>query len=339
MCPNQLQHRPELGLWQSHSPALSLELLETPGLAVRPPGQPVPPHLQGSRLGTLFARWLRQRDDEGRVLPKAALSRALTDVCAADLAGHARRQAALARPGGWDHWVWASPVAAVASLLGLAMDGLPAQRCLRRQMQALAAALAGGPPDAADVACEALLAALNKADARAPLQAALARHASPAVWRDAEDFEANRLALLWQSYEAGAALLGKALVRLTEQPALRRPGQMSAWLPALVGGGGAVLNTQRFTRCALTWGGTALPAGAKLLLNLTGADAADIGFGAGPHRCPGQDLALGAAAAALEDLMATDAPDWPRQWRAQPRPNALTHRFCPENRPDDCRDL
>ncbi|MDC6171181.1 hypothetical protein PO768_27555, partial [Paucibacter sp. XJ19-41] len=62
-CPHALQHRPELDLWQAKHPALSAALLQRPELGVRPPGQPLPAHLEGSRLGRLFGLWLRQRDD------------------------------------------------------------------------------------------------------------------------------------------------------------------------------------------------------------------------------------------------------------------------------------
>ncbi|WP_349741795.1 hypothetical protein [Roseateles cavernae] len=316
-CPHTaLQQRPELGLWQAEHPALSAALLQRPELGVRPPGQPLPAPLEGSRLGRLFGLWLRQRDDAARSAPKQALARALQALPAAELRAQARRQAALALSGGWNHWVWATPSASIAALLGLRLDSLAEQRWLHEQLRAMAGALQGGPAAAAEPACAALLQALAApAAAAAPLQACLNRLAPAQQWPGGgAEFEANRLALLWQSHEAGAALLGNALARLAAEPALRRPGQMRAWLPTLLREGGGVRNTRRFALQALEIGGVQLQPGDALLLNLAGnsAEADDLGFGAGAHRCPGQDLALETAAAALELLLEhQDGRCWP----------------------------
>ncbi len=315
-CPHALHHRPELGLWQAEHPALSAALLQRPELGVRPPGQPLPAPLEGSRLGRLFGLWLRQRDDGGRRAPKQALIRALQALPLAELQAQARRQAALALAGGWNHWVWATPAASIAALLGLQLDSLADQRWLHEQLRAIAGALQGGPVAAGEPACEALLQALAApAAAAAPLQACLSRLAPAQQWPSGGyEFEANRLALLWQSHEAGAALLGNALVRLAAEPALRQPGRMREWLPALLREGGGVRNTRRFALQALEIGGVRLQPGDALLLNLAGNSAAadDLGFGAGDHRCPGQDLALATAAAALELLIEhQDGQRWP----------------------------
>lgn len=329
MCPHALKHDANAGLWRSERPALSSALLCLPAekLGVRPPGQPLPLPLRGSLLGRQFERWLRQRDDAGRVLPKTALLKALADVPPSVLAVHAQHQAALALAGGWDHWVWILAAGCMASLLGMAPPHLAAQQRLHGQLQALAQALAAGAsPEqvaVADKACAELLQELRAADAAAPLQQALARHAPRALWGDDEEsFDANRLGLLWQSYEAGAALLGNALAALAEQSTLRRPGQMRAWLPALVRAGGAVLNTRRFTQAELQLAddAPALPPGSLLLLDLSDA-VDDLGFGAGAHRCPGQELALALAAAALEWLLSTRR-EWPQRRDFLRLPNA-----------------
>lgn len=315
-CHHALQHRPELSLWQAEHPALSAALLQRPELGVRPPGQPLPAHLEGSRLGRLFGLWLRQRDDVGRSTSKQALVRALQALPAAELRAQARRQAALALTGGWNHWVWATPSSSIAAVLGLPLDSLSDQRWLHEQLRAIAGALQGGPAAAAEPACAALLRSLaTPAAAAAPLQACLNRLGPAQQWRGGVDeFEANRLALLWQSHEAGAALLGNALARLATEPALRRPGRMRDWLPTLLREGGGVRNTRRFALQALEIGGVLLQPGEALLLNLSGktAEPADVGFGAGAHRCPGQDLALETAAAALELLLEyQDDRGWP----------------------------
>jgi cytochrome P450 len=323
MCPysqtNALRRDERSGLWQVDDPALSLALL-TRGdgaLAVRPPGQPLPPHLATppSALGALFGRWLRQRDDAGHAAQKAALQRALAAVPAEAVRAATRRQAALAR-GDWNHWAGCLSAASVADLLGLELDTPAAQAALREQLMALAQGLTpeatAETVRAADAAVEQLLAALRRADPAAPLQAALAAHAPPALWGDVETFEANRLALLWQSFEAGAALLAHALQRLGETPALRAAGTaLHDWIAALPDAGGAVRNTRRFVQqqAGLEIGGARLAPGEGLLLNLAGAGA---GFGAGAHRCPGQDLALEIAAAAVAQLRDDPPAPWPQ---------------------------
>jgi cytochrome P450 len=298
-------------------PVRSAELLHHPALGVRPPGHPLPPHLQGSLLGTLFRRWLRQRDDAARQRPKQALQEAMAALPADALSAHARQQARLARQGGdWNHWSWATPVATLASLLGLEL----AQATLREHMQTLARALqAGATSDqvgAADITCAALLKALREANGATPLHACLARYAPLAIWQDEAEFEANRLALLWQGYEAGAALLSQALALLSQQPALRCPGNMRDWLPGVISAGGAVMNTRRFAQVTLQLEEATLEPGALLILPLNDVSAPALGFGAGPHRCPGQDLALGSAAAALEQLLDHPPAHWPlvRDW-------------------------
>lgn len=322
--------------WRVEDPAHSLALLarSDTALLVRPPGQPLPPHpaRQPSRLGTLFGLWLRQRDDTGRSAPKAGLERALAALPGELVRSITRRQAVLARSSGdWNHWAACLSAASMAALLGQAPETAAGQASLRTQLQALAQGLA---PEAsaetlraAETAAEQLLQTLRQADAAAPLQAALAKHAPPALWGGAEAFEANRLALIWQSYEAGTALLAHALKHLGERPALRDPAAPRDWLARLPGQGGAVLNTRRFVRTSLELAGTVLAPGEPLLLNLAGADA---GFGAGPHRCPGQDLALQIADIAVENLQ-QDAPrSWPRALPAtQDRllPNARIPQF------------
>lgn len=323
MCPfshsSALRRDERSGLWQADDPALSLALLarDDGALAVRPPGQPLPPHLAPpSALGALFGRWLRQRDDAGHAAQKAALQRALATVPAEAVRAATRRQAALAR-GDWNHWAGCLSAASVADLLGLALDTPAAQTALRERLRALAQGLTPGATaeviQAADAAIERLLAALRRADPAAPLQAALAAHAPPALWGDAETFEANRLALLWQSFEAGAALLAHALKRLGETPALRAAGTLPHdWIAVLPDAGGAVRNTRRFVQqqqAGLEIGGMHLAPGDGLLLNLAGAGA---GFGAGAHRCPGQDLALDIAAAAIEQLQDDPPAPWPQ---------------------------
>ncbi|WP_218017943.1 hypothetical protein [Roseateles chitosanitabidus] len=268
----------------------SLPPLLDPDLRMRPLGEPLPPPLRahGGPLADLFARWLRQRDDAAHAPEKAALTRALQALSEDEIRSHARRQAAIAMRGGWSHWSWAVPAATVASLLGLPMTDLDAQRRLHGRLRAMAAGLAATADQAAvktaGEAATALLDALDEAEQRAPdapLQWTLLRHAAPSRWSDRATFAANRLALIWQSHEAGAALLGHALLRMREtRRALARDELLT-----IAREGGAVRNTRRVD-----------PNGDVVLVPLAGTDHP---FGDGAHRCPGQGLTLGTLVAAL----------------------------------------
>lgn len=270
-----------------HSPLLD------PELRMRPPAEPLPPplRLHGGPLADVFARWLRQRDDAAHAPEKAVLMRALTALPDDEVRAHARRQAAIARPGGWSHWSWTVPAATVASLLGMPIGDGDAQRRLHADLRAMAAGL-GATADADAVraggeAVAALLAALDDAERRspdAPLQWTLLRHAPPVRWTDRAAFVANRLALIWQGHEAGAALLGHALLEWRSSG--RVPSRED--LLRIARDGGAVRVTRRFDVRHTPPEPVTVP--------LSGTDHP---FGDGPHRCPGQGLALTSAHAAL----------------------------------------
>ncbi len=264
-----------------------------PALRMRPPGEPLPPPLQahGGPLAEVFACWLRQRDDAAHAPEKAALTRALMALSDDDIRAHARRQAAIALQGGWLHWSWAVPASTAASLLGIEMNDVGAQHRLHAGLRAMAVGL-GAQADADAVlaggaAVTTLLTALDDAERRspdAPLQWTLLRHAPPVRWTDRATFTANRLALIWQSHEAGAALLGHALLdgRSTGRVPTRED------LLRIARDGGAVRVTRRFD--------VRQEPAAPVSVPLAGTDHP---FGDGAHRCPGQGLALTSIQAAL----------------------------------------
>lgn len=296
-------------------------LLTHPDLGVRPPGQPLPAPLvqHPGALADQFRRWLRQRDDDAHTAQKAAVVQALRVVSEDDVRREARRQAELALPGEWDHWVWAVPAATIAGLLGLRVNTLDAQRQLLQQLRAMAVGLAADADakavTAADEATETLLAALKDAEAAArdaPLQWAWLHHASHAHWPDAATREANRLALLWQSHEAGSALLGHGLWALSTTGTA--PDR--ATLRNIAGDGGAVRLTRRFALRPTTCGEQTVATGEALTVDLTGGSGGNHSFGAGRHRCPGESLALTSIEAALE-------------WAAQQRVSSLPTAFSP----------
>ena len=300
-------YRADLGLWELRDASLAPALLADARLGVRPPAQQTPAHLQGRELGQAFGRWLRMRDDPGHA---AAKTRLLAAIAAMDAGAVAGSQARLAFSAGWNHGLWASSACSMAALMGLVCADLAVQQALLSQLRAIAQALSPAAQaeqlEAADLACHNLMAQLTR-----PLGL------------DGEDEAANRLALVWQSYEAGAALIGQGLVALAQDPLKRVPGQVAAWLASLQGRPGVVLNTRRFARVAVRLGGVDLQPGDGLLIPLTGStrDGAALGFGHGGHACPGRQLALDIAAIALEQVLAAEPLHWPVDWQMRFLPN------------------
>lgn len=292
-CPFQARHDADTAT--ALAAAATPPLLD-PALRMRPPGEPLPAPLRehGGALAGVFGRWLRQRDDAAHGPEKAALTRALIALSEDDIRRAARRQASIGLMGGWEHWHWVVPSCTVASLLGMAIDDPESQRRLHRGLRAMAAGLApqatAREVHAGGEAVDALLRELDDAERRAPdapLQWTLLHHAAPARWSDRATFTANRLSLIWQSHEAGAALLGHALLawRSTGRPPAREE------LLRIARDGGAVRLTRRFD--------ARKQPPAPLVVPLAGTD---FPFGDGAHRCPGQGPALSIAHAALDWL-------------------------------------
>lgn len=308
-------------------------LLRHPHLGVRPPGEPLPRTLPaGGALAEQFRRWLRQRDDAAHAAEKPMLVRALSALPDDAVRAEARRQAALAwapdasaaqrqasasadrsTHAGPSLSTWCIPSATVAALLGMDIASVADQHRLHLRLRAIAAALAA---DASrddvhhgDAATQALLDALQQAEQAAPtapLATALRAHVSKHDGPDRTSFAANRLALLWQSHEAGAALLGHALLVFghgVSPPTLTE-------LRVLAGQGGGVRLTKRFAQCDMTLDGRSLQRSDAVTVPLQGAEEA---FGLGAHRCPGERLALLTVQAALAWWLAQ--PSRPR-WRS-----------------------
>lgn len=280
----------ERQLYLVAAPALLRQALDHPDLGVRPPGQPLPSALVGRRFGLMYGQWLRMREDPARAGERRALEQALASLGLEVVQDRVRQQARQALAQGWDAWQWCSLPSGLAALLGLPMDSALAQCQLRQQLQSLALALRSDARtlelDAADAACEAMTQGLGS-HGPAPLWRALQKQPLNAA--------AQALGLLWQSHEAGAALLGQALLADTGSDTdLLRQVQCP----------GAIQHTRRWALRACELGGTALDRGAALLLILaseTPADGAGLAFGHGRHQCPGQELALTMARGALRE--------------------------------------
>lgn len=146
---------------------------------------------------------------------------------------------------------------------------------------------------------------------------------------------ANLAGLLFQSCEAGAGLLGNALVmagrRDVPQALTREAAQ--ALIDAAARQDPPLHNTRRFMAESAELGGQRIEAGQTVLLvlaaaNLIEPDAGWI-FGAQRHACPGAALARSHAADALLHLLraGVDPAALATRFRYRPLPNARVPQF------------
>lgn len=302
----------ERQLWLATDPDTVRTVLHHPELRVRPVAEPVPTALADGPAGAMFGRWLRVNDGAPHQAGKPALQAALqrwTDKHQIELRALVQTTAARRLPRGWADWMWVTPASSMAQMLGIAAE--PAD-CLTPHLRALARGFAPGAGAAAAEAAHAAaqtLQALITAAAPGSLQRAIEAEG----WADAAALQANLAGLIWQSFEATAALLGNGLVALAADPALarqmrERDADWAALLRRVCRSDAPIQHTRRFTPRAMEVAGTALPAGACIIVTLSGAGTST--FGDGPHACPGQDLALLIARAALQQALHGGMP-WP----------------------------
>jgi cytochrome P450 len=126
--------------------------------------------------------------------------------------------------------------------------------------------------------------------------------------------------LLVAGHETTSQLIATALLRLVQGPQWRALGAGAEdAVERVLREESSVPAWRRTTAAAVTIAGQLVPAGAEVLVRLTGTGAQpDLAFGVGPHRCLGAGLArletrvvLEVAAAALPDLVCVE-PDPPR---------------------------
>jgi cytochrome P450 len=300
-----LRFDPDSNSWIAANPALAQAALLHPDLGVRPPGQAVPAVLRGRPLGAAFALWLRMRDDTPRAAEKLAVQAALDGLDPAFVQQVSKQQADLALPLGWSHWQWASLPCSVASLLGFGMHQAADQQGLLARLAALALALKPQAEreivDGGDQAVVSLVAELQ-ACAAGPLAQALQTQARELGLADTPSWwQAQALALLWQGYEAGAGLLGQALLAAARSGASVAPDLASCTglLQTVAHAPGVIHHTRRWALRDCVLGGQPLRAGEAVLVVLACKQHAALGFGQGRHQCPASKLSLNIAAAAL----------------------------------------
>jgi cytochrome P450 len=275
-----------LGLWVVSAAALVREALREPLLRVRPPVEPVPRALADSFTGEVFAQLVRMNDGDFHARHRPAVEASAARWSAQEVEAAAERATEdLAPRLGADALLAALPAQAMARLLGVAPDALDATVAA---VQAFVGALgAGADADAirrSDAAVRWLM-AQGEAQGLAGVAAA------------------NRIALMQQALDATAGLIGNAIAAWQRAPG---PLAGTAFVEAVATRDPAVHNTRRFAAADLPLAGERIATGQGLVLVLAGEGDA-LGFGTGPHACPGERIALQLAAAALRSLQRSGA--------------------------------
>ena len=202
-----------LNLWVASSPQAIAQVLAHPAARVRPPAEPVPRGLCPGPAGALFGRFVRMNDSAEHARLKTLLRAYIDSQPAPDLDGAwplPRIDAA-----GVDRYLTLAPVYAQADFMGLPPDvhGTCAAD-IADFIAALPATADAARIDRAHRAAERLqarmLTYLHAPQAGEALRRLRQDCAQAGIGMDL--LAANLAGLLFQSCEAGAALLGNALV-------------------------------------------------------------------------------------------------------------------------------
>jgi cytochrome P450 len=266
-----------LQLWVAFAPSVVDEALANPALHVRPPGEAVPAALRGTAAGEVFARLVRMNDGDFHAQHRPGVERAAARWTLDDVATAARDAAAdlmVRQP--LDRVLTAVPVQAMARLLGVpALERDVTVHAVHAFVQAIA-------PGASAVVI---------AEAEAAVQRLMSQGEAEGLDRVQA---ANRIALMQQSLDATAGLLGNTLLALRTAELPVTPQAMRAFVERVSLRDPAVHNTRRFAAQDLTLAGQRIARGQGVLLVLA---AAQRPFGGGRHGCPGERIAIEIVAA------------------------------------------
>ncbi|MDP3172379.1 MAG: cytochrome P450 [Polaromonas sp.] len=294
-----------LRLWVASSQAAINDALQHPALTVRPPVEAVPGALQGSAAGAVFARLVRMTDGDFHAAHKPAVVKAARHWSLEDVGRASQAAAADLLPRlGANALLGRFPVQTMARLLAVPDSELDAT-CAR--VQAFVQGIAPGASEAAvALASEAAQALMAQGETQG-LDAVQA---------------ANRIALMQQSLDATAGLLGHTVLMLARHPQLAAAADASLaairdFVTEVERHQAPIQNTRRFAAQALILAGQTIEKGQGVLLLLAAGNRDEalnpqpdtfnpqrsggrsLGFGDGTHACPGAAIAIETVAAGL----------------------------------------
>ncbi|WP_332774607.1 cytochrome P450 [Polaromonas sp.] len=292
-----------LKLWVASSHAVVDEAFRCVALRVRPPAEPVPQALLGTAAGEVFAQLVRMTDGEFHAAHKPAVAQGARRWTLAQLALASRDTAAELFPAlDANTFLTALPVQAMARLLGVSASLLgQTSQWVHEFTQGIAPGAAADRVARASVAAQGLM-AQGLEQGLSSVQAA------------------NRIAMMQQSLDATAGLLGNTVCQLQREPALaQRTAQSLDFTRELVAEvarwDAPVQNTRRFAADQLVLAGQSIEQGQGVLLVLASANRdpalnvqpdlfdpqrqqrRSMTFGAAAHACPGELIAIEIVAA------------------------------------------
>ena len=279
-----------LGWWVAASAAVVRAALAHPQLRVRPVAEPVPRALAGTPLGEVFAQLVRMNDGEfhARHRPEVQARTSRIEPSRVPVAATAAAHELTGRVGA-NRWLMEVPAQAMARLIGVAPDELDAT--VRAVLDFVAGIAANATSGEIECGCTAVAYLLRQGKALGL--------DGPAA--------ANRIALMQQSVDATAALIGNAAKAALGAPAL--PTALAGWrehVARVLVADPPVHNTRRFAAADLMLDGQALREGQGVLLLLASAVQEEaspaLAFGGAAHACPGAAIAAEMAAVALSVL-------------------------------------
>lgn len=326
---NGLLFDADLRVWIASSANAVEAVLGHPDCRVRPMNEAVPPTIAQSSAGMIFGRLMRMNDGPQHLCPRQAIEPALNSIGTkniADVVSHVAE--ALDNSGkNLDELMFTLPVCVIATLVGIPSSQQHEVAKLTRDFVACLSPLSndiqlGAANEAATRLSQLFSVLLGNADEGNHFLSHILRGCEAIVWSDQKALIANLIGLLSQTCEATAGLIGNTLVALHRQPELvediRATPLLVADLVAEVARyDSPVQNTRRFIVKRCTIGDNVLEAGDTVLVLLASANRdpfanpnpdsfllkrtrrRTFSFGAGRHKCPGQQLALAIAAEAI----------------------------------------
>ena len=318
-----LQRDEALGLWVAVGADVVERLLREPAGRVRPPAEPVPRFLLGTRAGAVFGTLARMNDGDRHAAQRLHVEALLHRTDGAEAAADVVRIADdMARPwlhdgdvGALDDIIRDLPTTVVAAALGVPEAEQPAV------VRATAAWVAGLSARADDAARAAAIVAMDR----------LLDHLSALGVADADD-AAAQVALLMQPHEATAGWIGAGVLRLARDAALRDAVlagalDIKAFGAEVLRHDPPVQNTRRTLAADVAIADCLLRSGETVLIVLAAAERdprrhaepdrfrldrprlPSLVLGAGRHRCPGGSFALRIACAAWRAMTTGARPE------------------------------